>query len=328
MTTPTDPTVSPSTEPATEKQQAAQAPPPAKTVGSGTAAPAKPAVAGVAKPGTTPPPKPPPPASPIAILTGTEPVRTRGTKVCYCGKPLAGKTRYMLSWPQACLICMDPDVETAFAVNRKRKAAGLTEIPIIAPDLTTFHNRILPAIRARKLDDLIRADPRFGDYTIRTVLFDSWTFYASAVLMDLNPNGGKADYAIWQSYLDRLTNTAEILGGIRAGMHLPDSAGRFYNYVASVHVREFMDDEGKKVEEIGPAIQGQFYDKFFAYYGAVLQCDLESGAPNPNYFVRTKANSKQKTLGSRLADLPEKCNGDYATLAKHWGLTVEGATEA
>lgn len=285
-----------------------------------------------AKPGT-PPPRSVPAASPLRLLTGTESQRVRGVKVCYCGKPLSGKTRYMLSWPGVCLVCMDPDLETAFAINRRRKAAGLPEIPIVAPDLDTFHDQILQAIRARKLTELIRMDPRFADYTVRTVVFDSWSFYSQSVLAKVNPGGGKGDFAVWQQYLDRLTNTAEILGGIRAGMHLPDKAGTFYNYVASVHMREFMDDEGKKVEEIGPAIQGQFYDKFFAYFGAVLQCDLENGPPvngepSAAYFVRSRANAKQKQMGSRLGDLPGKCSGDYAVLAKHWGLNADGATEA
>jgi hypothetical protein len=300
-------------------------PPPTPTAAK---PPSAPAPSPAAKPGT-PPPKSVPAASPLKLLTGTEPQRVRGVKVCYWGKAFSGKTRYMLTWPGVVLITMDPDLETAFRVNRQRKAAGLPEIPIIAPDLDLFHNRILFAIRDRKLDDLIRQDPRFGDHTTRTIAFDSWTFYGEAVLAAINPGGGKGDFAVWQQYKDRMTMTAEYLGGIRAGCHLPNKDGRFYNYVASVHEREFMDDEGKKVTEVGPTVQGQFYDKFFAYYGAVLQCDVETGdAKSARYVVRTKANALRKSMGARLGDLPDPYSGDFTALAKHWGLNAEGATEA
>ena len=285
-----------------------------------------PAAPAAAKPGT-PPPKVPP-ASPLKLITGTEENRVRGVKVCYWGKAYSGKTGYMLTWPGVLLICMDPDLETAFAVNRKRKQAGLPEVPILAPDMDTFHNRILFAIRDRKLDDLVRTDPRFGDYKVQTIAFDSWTFYGSAVWANLCPGGGKGDFAMWQMYKDRMEATAETLGGIRAGCHIPDKAGRFYNYVASVHEREYMDDEGKKVVEIGPSVQGQFYDKFFAYFGAVLQCDVETGNPKEGatYFVRTVANTQRKSMGSRLGRLPERCPGDYASLARAWGLAADGST--
>lgn len=244
-----------------------------------------------------------------------------GLKVCYWGVSGTGKTEAALSWPRPCLIHMDPDLQTALKSQRS--------FPILMPTLHDLHFTILPAIKTHSLNRLVRQDPRFAEYDVRTIIFDSWTYYGDAVRDAEMAKGTTNKYEVWQAYLARMTQTAQILAG-PAGATVPDKAGHYYHHVATVHEQEYTDDEkgsptAGQLVEVGPSVQGKFYGRFFQFYSDVLSMDIE---PGPRYIVRTVPTSVRKSIkdcigGGRLGRLPASCAPDYTTLCKHWGLAPE-----
>lgn len=255
------------------------------------------------------PPQAGPPPLPMPSL------RKGRLKIAYWGPPFSGKTEAMCSWPSPVVLQFDPDARTA----RKRKPL----VPVLQLPLEMYHQEVLPAIRERRIDDFVRriVDPDTGDmpfreYVTQTLIKDSWTFYASAVLA-LCPAGSTTNkHEPWQKLLDRCRLTANILNAATQ----PDSQGRAYHYLAAIH--EEKDMEADKVVEILPTLQGKFANEFFAHFNAVLQTYVKTG---PSYKVKTRPTNLRPRMGDRvgggsLGVLPEVCNGDYKTLMQAWGL--------
>lgn len=277
---------------------------------------------------TTPTAKPglPPPPAHTLVAPAQAPlqmaqVSARGQSGCYMGRPLSGKTTWLCSWPGNVIWSFDPPGATGTALGH---ASGL---PVVSPTLDDFHDRVLPAIQYREVERLVQGivrgtDTPYASYVVRANSLDSWSHYQAQVVSHYLAKFPGDTRAAWGQIRERCMLTQRIL----ANSTVPDRNGKYYHYLATVHEEEFegevADAKGNKrmdVVEVGATLQGGFYKVFFSSFSFVVHCVPAGGG----YVVRSKATNLRSMLGDRsgyAGKLPPECAGDYATMAKHWGL--------
>lgn len=270
------------------------------------------------RPGAPPPQAPPPrPSGPAPIPMPS--LTKGGLKGCYQGPPMSGKSDRAATWPAPVFIQHDPDARTVLKKTPR--------VPVLYLPVERIHQEVLPAIRTRTIDELVHriVDPDTGeypfkDYVTRTIVWDSWTFYAANVLQ-LCPAGSTSNkHEPWQKLLDRCRITANILNNAT----VPDAQGRWYHYVATIHEEDLVDPTDGKVVEVWPTLQGKFANEFFANFSFIFQTEVVGPG---QYTVRTRPTKLRPRMGDRvggggLGVLPAECAGDYETLMKAWKLPV------
>ena len=179
------------------------------------------------------------------------------------GKPGSGKTHTALTFPGPILyLYSDPNRETARVLSAQRGDVAVVRIA----DWKNYHTDI-----RRVLAD--RANLSLKGTPIETIVLDTWSFFAAAIVDSLQGPQGKMQMQDWGMLLSRQKEALLELVSMTLPCQAPDHPG--CNVVVTCHTKENADDEGR-VQSVGLSLQGQFKDAMEAYFDYVLLLETKA----------------------------------------------------
>ena len=176
------------------------------------------------------------------------------------GKPGAAKTHTALSFPGPILyLYADPNLETARQLCKARNDIVAVRIA----DWKNYHKDIRAVLGDRSSLEVDKVP-------VKTVVLDTWSFFAGQITKDLQGPQGKMQMQDWGMLLNRQQEALLELVTMTLPMEMPDgSTHPGVNIVVNCHTKENFE-EGGALHSIGLAIQGSFSTNMEAYFDYVL----------------------------------------------------------
>lgn len=229
-----------------------------------------------------------------------------------------------MSWPNPLFICMDPNLGT---LDER------PDIPRIIPESwDQLEGAILPAIRQRRLTEMVRGftlpdeSKPWEDYTVQTVVLDSFTHLGVLIKSELTKDGDKdMGYEGWDKYQGRLKKTSRVL--TQSALYKPNA--ETYNAIGTIHEKVIFNEKGD-LKAVEPTLQGGGGGDFFwSHWSNILACKKtlkQKGGGNqkemiPSYVCYSVPPDKFRSVvldtSQKLPPVLEN-GGTYPELAKFW----------
>ena len=274
--------------------------------------------------------------SKLQVYNTSQVVKPRVT-CAYMGREKTGKTHNALSWPNPLMINLESNLATML------KFEG---IPFVLPggpgasfseQVASWHRDIIPMIQNRQLTEFVRTMEGFEQYTVETIVIDSFTSIGTAFRQQLTRGGlQKMEFAEWAQYLSWFTGDTKTVLDAAAPMLGHEDERESYNVVITVHENHIFDSNSHLIK-IVPLIEGQFKDNLLSRFDVVLIADSLTeriGGDGSDkldrrvrYFCHTVSPDKYRRAGDGLGggggkynQLPPQLVGTFPELAKAWGL--------
>jgi len=184
---------------------------------------------------------------------------------CYLGYPHTGKTRWSCTWPGAVVIHFDPGAPST------AMRAGVPVLPVVS--WKQFEQRVVPAILDRRIDTLVHQDPRFTNYDVQTLVFDSGT-YAAQMLEDelgirgnLGMKGTDSDAPRYTGFKVQFRQRFQSLVAVTKR-----PLGQGYNVICNFHLSEKREGADAKVIGHALAVVGELKAQVAGWFDLVVRC--------------------------------------------------------